>query len=1393
MNEMKCPKCGSTNTYRSKKFNAWICEDCDEKFSMPINAEWNSGLQSSEFWCAEFCQYAPCSLSHSYGQLMHYVAEGNIGCTLFLIRDVFELMIKIPTVILFDSIYSLLENIDDFKPQFDKEPKLEALYRNSMQMLSTGKWWECVRLGAGLSMDSINLNGLDEHRSAVLSDTISYLKQVYKLFEFRVPGKQKVNMVTWRNRAVGHSCLASKPEESYPEIPYILKMFKKISEISLPFYRKVCFANGNKDLLIGMNSSVNVEQVFIAYEINEGYHYFKIHDFVAGRKDSMSYYDGYEKGKAYLLDYGDGDRYKDTVLSKFIMSAKSELDNKMAVFDNASPENINEDNLETADIQQLEARLSIENQVFHVDYLYQWLMRQMKMNTSGVFVLQSERGMGKSTFCKTIDQLSKAEIVRWFSDDLDGWTEFMDETAIRVWHFNSTYYGRKDIYLKGIGDALLTLESGYMQNGVWVEPNRLVGNLDSIWGSLNECAEDLRKLYFAEAINLTATEYFKRTNKNKLLLVLDGLDEIPDSKTILSFIPSSEELNSNVYILITCRTEDELESELAESIAGRQYTSTLVFKRNSIAEHGPSECVVEKNETYSCAIELYVKNSIENLKTSMQVNASEIIDHFESRFSELTAYFSLCQMNQRFFTLSNIDLLQAFLEEVRNNSTDAYYSRVLRILKTLAWCGDSLTLRELAFISGEGYVSYRFLGILNDLRAFVKVTRTSRGNCYEFSHNEWEESVKKQFPLGSIEFRMHCSQLLDNVEELYLQNLGDNILSEEYMGELWLLTHIMNIYSRDIVDLQENWFENVRTDIIYNFIQHIQELCERKFECWLQQGSTSSKTCEELKDEWEHCKQIYVESNKKIPFLEILQDCLYIEKNIKQHQQHLSVVNNHKFIIQTALHYAKAPRYDVDNRFRFNCMLKAGDTWNAMGNEQIDSNEKTECYKCALQSYEYALEHYFENNDNNMLIECIYKKGRACEFINMDGKAIQCFEKIFQIYSEIKEDETIGLGTKELICRAYIRYGNVLLKQLTANCDNKSNPLYYYQCADKMADQLIGTDMIQQFVETKIWCIESQAKYYNVIGRIDIAIDYRKAVLKLYEEYRNFNRIWYIKGKRRNLYLLGDLYETSDCLMLSLECYEEIIELDELIDEKPSEGLLENLIRISSKIQDTKRHKKYQTKKEQLYAPMDEEYKKAFQEVYIIYNHMPDELKSKIPQSFLEIVDENRDHNHQLNIDDDENFVYALDDSQLLEKTVVILGLIYRDFLSEDDEQKILQDRDKNSLFVINMREILKVTTRLKTINLVNYSWKEIENHSKFSNACSEVWAILKLLPREIVLRIPLTILMTIKEGRNKQFSYSGKISKINKLSKVILRYLIQVYIPDFETQINIYEKNQNI
>ena len=42
MEDMICPKCGSTSTYRSKKFNAWICERFVVK-SLICQRKWQSG------------------------------------------------------------------------------------------------------------------------------------------------------------------------------------------------------------------------------------------------------------------------------------------------------------------------------------------------------------------------------------------------------------------------------------------------------------------------------------------------------------------------------------------------------------------------------------------------------------------------------------------------------------------------------------------------------------------------------------------------------------------------------------------------------------------------------------------------------------------------------------------------------------------------------------------------------------------------------------------------------------------------------------------------------------------------------------------------------------------------------------------------------------------------------------------------------------------------------------------------------------------------------------------------------------------------------------------------------------------------------------------------------
>ena len=77
-----------------------------------------------------------------------------------------------------------------------------------------------------------------------------------------------------------------------------------------------------------------------------------------------------------------------------------------------------------------------------------------------------------------------------------------------------------------------------------------------------------------------------------------------------------------------------------------------------------------------------------------------------------------------------------------------------------------------------------------------------------------------------------------------------------------------------------------------------------------------------------------------------------------------------------------------------------------------------------------------------------------------------------------------------------------------------------------------------------------------------------------------------------------------------------------------------------------------------------DEVKRALSEVHIIIKAMPLELTSKIPDTFKETVESERDKTYQLDIDE------LLIKNNMMEETISILAMIYRDFLSDKEEIK---------------------------------------------------------------------------------------------------------------------------
>ena len=89
---------------------------------------------------------------------------------------------------------------------------------------------------------------------------------------------------------------------------------------------------------------------------------------------------------------------------------------------------------------------------------------------------------------------------------------------------------------------------------------------------------------------------------------------------------------------------------------------------------------------------------------------------------------------------------------------------------------------------------------------------------------------------------------------------------------------------------------------------------------------------------------------------------------------------------------------------------------------------------------------------------------------------------------------------------------------------------------------------------------------------------------------------------------------------------------------------------------------------------MKPEYREAFEEIFEIFNLMPKELLNKIPTKFYEMIEEERDTNYFPNIQE------PLEKQELKNETIIILGLIYRDFLCPPDEKKKLQEKDAKEL-----------------------------------------------------------------------------------------------------------------
>ena len=97
---------------------------------------------------------------------------------------------------------------------------------------------------------------------------------------------------------------------------------------------------------------------------------------------------------------------------------------------------------------------------------------------------------------------------------------------------------------------------------------------------------------------------------------------------------------------------------------------------------------------------------------------------------------------------------------------------------------------------------------------------------------------------------------------------------------------------------------------------------------------------------------------------------------------------------------------------------------------------------------------------------------------------------------------------------------------------------------------------------------------------------------------------------------------------------------------------------------------------------------------------MPKELISRIPKKFYEMIEDERDVNYFTNIKE------PLEKQKLKNETIIILGLIYRDFLCPPAEKKKLQEKDARELQAIQRKIEQEIREKNNTNDLFRKSNK---------------------------------------------------------------------------------------
>ncbi|MDU1262429.1 MAG: hypothetical protein E6969_11620, partial [Veillonella sp.] len=192
--------------------------------------------------------------------------------------------------------------------------------------------------------------------------------------------------------------------------------------------------------------------------------------------------------------------------------------------------------------------------VYLKDIVVDWLNTYDK----GIFLMEAEAGLGKTTFVKLLDPLLKTE-------SQNNYMPLVDST-VRAFYFRQGDTLSSTGFKEELRSSLLQYDSG-----------QTFGIDDKI----PEIIDSNTFIDFLSFFQELYSEAERFEYRNKLVIILDGIDESVDNQfDFSSFLPSDSLIRKNIYIIVTSRITTNPNSIMLQLINNMDFTDKVSIVAN---------------------------------------------------------------------------------------------------------------------------------------------------------------------------------------------------------------------------------------------------------------------------------------------------------------------------------------------------------------------------------------------------------------------------------------------------------------------------------------------------------------------------------------------------------------------------------------------------------------------------------------------------------------------------------------------------------------------------------------------------------------------------------------------------------------------------------------------